>query len=76
MKVDRNGDVYVAQFFGGRVLKLSSQGKLLHVFRIAAGDGTTNVAFDANEKHLYITVVKDAKDPKANGGIVRVDNVR
>lgn len=76
MKVDRNGDVYVAQFFGGKVLKLSGQGKLLHVFRIAAGDGTTNVAFDANEKHLYITVVRDAKDPKADGSIVRVDNVR
>lgn len=76
MKVDRRGDIYVAQFFGGKVLKLSSQGKLLHVFPIAAGDGATNVAFDADESHLYVTVVKDAKDPKALGGIVRLENVR
>jgi gluconolactonase len=76
MKVDHTGAIYVAQFFGGKVLKLSKQGALLHVFNIAAGDGTTNVAFDADEKHLYITVVKDAKDAKAVGGIVRVDNVR
>ena len=76
MKVDRRGDIYVAQFFGGKVLKLSSQGKLLHVFPIAAGDGTTNVAFDADQSHLYVTVVKDAKDPKAMGSIVRVENVR
>jgi len=75
MKVAHNGDIYVAQWFGGKILKLSPQGKLLHVFPIAAGDGTTNVAFDEDEKHLYVTVVKDAKDPKALGSIVRVDNV-
>ena len=50
-------------------------GRLLHVFRIAAGDGTTNVAFDADERRLYVSVVKDAKDPKAVGAIVRIDNV-
>lgn len=76
MKVDRNGDIYVAQWFGGKILKLSPQGRLLHVFQIAAGDGTTNVAFDTGESHLYVSVVKDAKDPKALGFIVMVDNVR
>jgi gluconolactonase len=76
LKVDRRGDIYVAQFFGGKILKLSPQGKLLHVFKIAAGDGTTNVAFDAGERHLYVSVVKTAADPKAMGSIVRVDNVR
>jgi sugar lactone lactonase YvrE len=76
LKIAQNGDLYVAQFFGGRVLKLSPQGKLLHVFNISAGDGTTNLAFDAGEKHLYVSVVKNAADPKALGAIVRVDNVR
>ncbi len=74
MKVDHAGAVYVAQFFGGKILKLSSDGKLLHVFDIAAGDGTTNLAFDAGERHLYVTVVKHATDPTALGGIVRIDN--
>ena len=76
MKLDHRGDIYVAQFFGGKILKLSPQGKLLHVFKIAAGDGTTNLAFDAGERHLYVSVVKAAKDPKAVGAIVRIDNVR
>jgi gluconolactonase len=76
MKVDHRGDIYVAQFFGGKILKLSPQGKLLHVFHIASGDGTTNVAFDAGERHLYVSVVKRARDPKAKGAIVRIDNVR
>src|SRR5262249_54074602 len=76
LKVDARGDLYVAQFFGGKVLKLSPAGKLLHVFPVKAGDGTTNVAFDAGEKHLYVSVVAHAADPKAEGAIVRLDNVR
>jgi gluconolactonase len=75
LKVDQHGNVYVAQFSGGKVLKISPQGKLLHVFDIAAGDGTTNVAFDPGEKNLFVTVVKDPRDPKAKGGIVKIPNV-
>ena len=45
MKIGSNGNIYVAQWFGGKILKISPEGKLLHVFEIAAGDGTTNVAF-------------------------------
>src|SRR5690242_18764987 len=44
LKVDSKGDLYVAQWFGGKILKISPAGKLLHVFNIRAGTGTTNVA--------------------------------
>lgn len=74
LKIDSHGDMYVAQFSGGKILKLSPQGKLLHVFNIAAGDGTTNVAFADSEKTLYVTVVKDPSDPQAKGSIVRIAN--
>ena len=74
MKVDGKGNIYVAQLFGGKILKLSSEGKLLHIFEIAAGDGTTNVGFSDDEKDLYVTVVKDPNDPKAKGSIVKVAN--
>jgi gluconolactonase len=75
MKLDSKGDLYVAQWFGGKILKLSPAGKLLHVFPIAAGDGTTNIAFGPGEKDLYVTVVKDPNDPQAKGSIVRIPNV-
>ena len=75
MKIDGNGNIYVAQWFGGKVLKLSPDGKLLHVFEIAAGDGTTNVAFGDGGKNLYVTVVKDPNDPQAKGSIVKIANV-
>lgn len=74
MKIDHKGNIYVAQWFGGKILKISPQGKLLHVFAIAAGDGTTNVAFGKDEKELYVTVVKDPKDPGAKGSIVKIPN--
>jgi len=75
MKVDHRGNLYVAQWSGGKVFKLSSEGKLLRLFEIAAGDGTTNVAFGPGEKDLYVSVVKDPNDPKARGSIVRIPNV-
>jgi gluconolactonase len=76
MKIDGAGNIYVAQWFGGKVLKISPDGRLLHVFPIAAGDGTTNVAFGPGEKELYVTVVKDPNDPQAKGCIVRIPNVK
>jgi gluconolactonase len=76
MKIDSTGNIYVAQWFGGKVLKLSPEGKLLHVFEIAAGDGTTNVTFGPDEKDLYVTVVKDPKDQEAKGAIVKIPNVK
>ena len=75
MKIDPKGNIYVAQWFGGKLLKLSPEGKLLHVFEIAAGDGTTNVAFGDGSKELFVTVVKDPNDPKAKGSIVKIPNV-
>jgi len=76
MKLDAAGNIYVAQWFGGKILKISPAGKLLHVFPIAAGDGTTNVALGPGEKELYVTVVKDPNDPRAKGSIVTIPNVK
>ena len=76
MKIDSKGNMYVAQWFGGKVLRLSPEGKLLHVFEIAAGNGTTNVAFGKNEEELYVTVVKDPTDQQARGSIVKIKNVK
>ena len=75
MKIDDYGNMYVAQWFGGKVLKISPDGKLLHVFPIAAGDGTTNVAFGPGGRDLYVTVVKNPNDPHARGSIVKIPNV-
>jgi len=41
-----------------------------------SGDGTTNVAFSEGEQELYVTVVKDPKDPQAKGSILKIPNVK
>jgi gluconolactonase len=74
LKVDAKGNLYVAQWMGGKILKLAPDGRLLHQFDIAAGDGTTNVAFGPGEKELYVSVVKDPDDPKAAGSVVKIPN--
>lgn len=74
MKVDAAGNLYVAQWSGGKILKLSSQARLLHVFEVAAGDGTTNVAFGPGGRDLYVTVVADPDDSEGRGSIVRIPN--
>ena len=76
MKIDSKGNIYVAQFSGGKILKLSPQGRLLHQFAIATGDGTTNLAFGRDEKDLYVTVVKNPMDPQGKGSIVSIANVK
>src|SRR5438445_3914092 len=76
MKIDSKGNIYVAQWFGGKVLKISPDGKHLHVYEIAEADSTTNVAYSAGEKELYVTVVKDPKDSQAKGSIVKIPNVK
>lgn len=75
MKIDRTGNIYVAQWKGSKILKISPEGVLLHQFDIASGDGTTNVAFDADEKYMYVTVVKDTTDPKYTGSVVRIPKI-
>ena len=76
MKIDNKGNIYVAQWSGGKILKLSPEGKLLHEFDIAAGDGTTNLAFGKDENDLYVTVAKNPKDPQARGSVVKIANVK
>lgn len=76
LKIDHSGNLYVAQWFGGKILKISAAGRLLHVFNIRSGTGTTNVAFGPGEKELYVSVVKDPNDPNARGSIVRIPNVQ
>jgi len=76
LKIDREGNLYVAQLFCGRVLKLSRAGRLLHVFEITAGNGPTNVAFDESEQNLYVTVIKDVSAPHCKGCIVKIPNVK
>lgn len=55
IEVDRDGNVYVAQWGGGKILKISAAGELLKIIEVPGSAGTTNIAFSEDEKNMYIT---------------------
>jgi hypothetical protein len=57
-------------------LKISPEGKLLHIYEIAAGDGTPMSRSAKARKNFYVTVVKDPKDSEAKGSIIKIANVK
>jgi sugar lactone lactonase YvrE len=59
IEVDRDGNVYVAQWGGGKI-KISAVGELLKVIEVLGSTGTTNIAFSEEEKTMYITAVTDS----------------
>jgi len=75
MKVDNKGNIYVAQWFGGKILKISPEGKLLHVFKIARAMAQ-QTSRQRRRERMYVTVVKDPKDSQAKGSIVKIPNVK
>jgi gluconolactonase len=58
MKVDQDGNIYVAHFLGSKVLKVSPEAKLLATFDIPA-IGTTNVEFSESGDFIYVTGAED-----------------
>jgi hypothetical protein len=60
--------------FGGKILKISPDGKLLHVFEIAAMAQQT--LHSAKAKKIVRDCGEDPNDPQAKGSIVKIRNVK
>ena len=58
MKIDHNGNIYVAQWSGGKVLKISPQGKLINFIPIPEDTITNNAFGGPDMKTLYVTAGK------------------
>jgi sugar lactone lactonase YvrE len=71
----QKGNIYVAQWSGGKMLKICPDVKLMRVSRIAAGRGTTNVAFGNDGKYPHVSVVKDPEDSQAKCSILTIENI-
>src|SRR5206468_4955897 len=50
MKIDTKGNIYVAQWFGARILRILPTGNFLTSSKTAQGDVTTKAAFTEAEK--------------------------
>jgi len=57
MRVDNRGNIYVARYGAGVVLKISPTGKILQTY-ILKGQHPTNVAFNDEQTKLFVTMQK------------------
>ncbi|MGO2167282.1 MAG: SMP-30/gluconolactonase/LRE family protein [Pseudoalteromonas sp.] len=57
MRVDNQGNVFVARFGAGVIVKISPAGKILKTFKLK-GQHPTNVAFNEQQTKLFVTMQK------------------
>ncbi len=73
LKVDKAGNLYIAQNGGGSVLVVSPEGKLLRQLAVP-GKYVTNVGFAADETMLIVTAATDAWNAPYPGEVYLVEN--
>jgi len=72
MKVDSQGNIFVAYYMGGHVVKMSSEGEFLQSFEIL-GIGVTNLTFHPDDNSMYVTGVEDVTGAPYLGSIWKID---
>ena len=72
MKVDSQGNIFVAYYMGGHVVKMSSEGKFLQSFEIP-GIGVTNLTLFPDDNSMYVTAVQDVTGAPYLGSIWKID---
>ncbi|MCH9006315.1 MAG: SMP-30/gluconolactonase/LRE family protein [Proteobacteria bacterium] len=72
MRVDSQGNIFVAYYMGGHVVKMSSEGKFLQSFEIL-GIGVTNLTFYPDDNSMYVTAVEDVTGAPYHGSIWKID---
>ncbi len=72
MRVDSQGNIFVAYYMGGYVVKMSSEGKFIQSFEIL-GIGVTNLTFYPDDSSMYVTAVEDVSGAPYHGSIWKID---
>ena len=68
MKVDSQGNIYVAYYMGGHVVKMSTEGEFLQSFEIP-GIAVTNLTFYPDDSAIYVAAVEDVTGAPYHGSI-------
>jgi len=72
IKVDSQGNIFVAYYMGGHVVKMSSEGKFLQSFEIP-GIAVTNLTFYPDDSSMYVAAVEDVTGAPYHGSIWKID---
>ena len=72
MKLDSQGNIFVAYYMGGQVVKLSPEGQFLQSFEVP-GIAVTNLTFHPDDSTMYVAAVQDMSGAPFHGSIWRLD---
>ncbi len=72
MRVDSQGNIFVAYYMGSHVVKMSSEGDFIQSFKIL-GIGVTNLIFYPDDSTMYVTAVEDVAGAPYHGSIWKID---
>jgi len=72
MKVDSQGNIFVAHYMGGRVVKVSPEGEFLQSFEIP-GIAVTNLIFYPDDNTMYVAGVEEITVAPYYGSIWKID---
>lgn len=73
LKTDSQGNLYIAQFEGGRVVVAEPKGTLVRILQIPA-PYVTNLTFGETEQVIFVTAAIDAWTEPYPGRVYRVEN--
>jgi len=72
MRVDSQGNIFVAYYMGGHVVKMSSTGEFLQSFEIP-GIAVTNLTFYPDDSSMYVAAVEDVTGAPFHGSIWKIE---
>lgn len=72
MQVDSQGNIFVAYYMGGHVVKMSSAGEFLQSFEIP-GIAVTNLTFYPDDSSMYVAAVEDVTGAPFHGSIWKIE---
>ena len=72
MKLDSQGNIFVAYYMGGHVVKMSPDGKFLQSFEIP-GIAVTNLTFYPDDNSMYVAAVENVTGAPYHGSIWKLD---
>jgi sugar lactone lactonase YvrE len=72
IKLDSEGNIYVAYYMGGHVVKMSSEGQFLQSYEIP-GIAVTNLTFYPDDNSMYVAAVEDVTGAPFHGSIWKIE---
>ena len=72
MKLDSEGNIYIAHYMGGQVVKMSPEGEFIERFEIP-GIAVTNLTFYPDDRSMYVAAVEDIAGAPFHGSIWKIN---